>query len=334
MVLATVFCLTLPIRTRKYRWVFPVVAFLCLFTMGHQLVFLRNESNAPNHFQQYTSDKDIIIGTIVNMPVVRKQTRLALRVEAIHTAPDGWQTCSGNLLLYLEKDSSQQLQYGDQLLLHTRIQAIEGPKNPYALDFRQIYHAQNLHYQAFAKLDEYRLVARNKGHPVMAAASGLRRRFIETLRNYLGSGDEFAVASALILGYKNELTPDLKNAYANTGAIHILAVSGMHVGILLLLLRFLLNLPKLSGRWWNIIYVSILLCCLWSFALITGFSASVVRAVFMFSLIELARLFSRSYNIYNVIFASAFCLLLYNPFYLLQPGFQLSYLAVLGIVYF
>jgi competence protein ComEC len=123
-------------------------------------------------------------------------------------------------------------------------------------------------------------------------------------------------------------------AYSQTGAMHILAVSGMHVGILFLILNFFLKRVKLRHRTWRLFKALILLVLIWSFALVTGASPSVMRSTVMFSFVVVADALGRNKNFYNTLTASAFCLLLYDPYWLLSVSFQLSYLAILGIVYF
>ncbi|HEX5171246.1 MAG TPA: ComEC/Rec2 family competence protein, partial [Cyclobacteriaceae bacterium] len=125
---------------------------------------------------------------------------------------------------------------------------------------------------------------------------------------------------------------ELLGAYASSGAIHVLAVSGLHIGILYAVITFVFGpLRRYSRGKWVLAGVSLL--CLWSYAFITGMSPSVLRAVTMFTFVSLAEVSNRRSNIYNTLALSAFCLLLYDPYFIMSVGFQLSYLAVLGIVY-
>ena len=145
------------------------------------------------------------------------------------------------------------------------------------------------------------------------------------------SGDEYAVASALLLGYKEALAPEIISSYASAGAMHVLAVSGLHVGIIYLVLNGLLFfLVKIKHG--NTIKAILLILFLWAYALLTGLSPSVIRAVTMFSFIIIGKMLYKNTNIYNTLGVSAFLLLLINPFLIVEVGFQLSYLAVFGIV--
>jgi competence protein ComEC len=153
-----------------------------------------------------------------------------------------------------------------------------------------------------------------------------------TLTKFIHGAREQAIASALVLGVTGGLDPELLSAYANTGTLHVLAVSGLHVSILYVLLVWMMKpLQRLRYAPWMLAATALVV--LWAYAFITGLSPSVLRAVIMFSFIVVSRPAGQSTNIYNTLAASAFCLLLCDPFMIMSVGFQLSYLAVLGIVY-
>lgn len=153
---------------------------------------------------------------------------------------------------------------------------------------------------------------------------GVYERFVEGHR-------ERAIVNAFVIGVTEGIDDELKHAYAAGGAMHALAVSGIHVSILYGVLLFLLQpLAKRRAGPWSIAVISLLV--LWMFAFITGLSPSVLRAVTMFSFVAIARPIGRTTSIINTLAASAFFLLLYDPYLILSAGFQLSYLAVFGIV--
>src|SRR5690606_38882227 len=150
---------------------------------------------------------------------------------------------------------------------------------------------------------------------------------------YLPDSDAAAFASTLILGYRAELSRELVEAYSDTGTMHVLSVSGMHVGIIFLVLSLLLrSMDRRQSL--RLFRATLTILIIWFYAMITGFSAPASRAAFMLSFVVLGKALLKHQNTYNLIAISAFFLLLYNPFYLVDAGFQLSYLAVLGLVYF
>lgn len=321
----------------QWRWVFGFMLNITLILMGYHLAYNFNELRSPNHFQQHLSKKNIAIGIITEMPDKSREkwVKMKLKISHIGEQSDSLLTCSGNLLTYIENnDSSQQLRYGDVIALRSWINLVEVPKNPKAFDYQKYLHFQNIHYQAFVKTGEWKLVTKNKGHLIFKVAWHLRAKLINVLQKHLLDPDIFAVGSALILGYKYELSDDLRNAYAGTGAIHVLAVSGLHVGLIYIIITFLLKWVKFPQLYWRILKMMVTLGGVWTFALLTGASASVLRAATMFSFLIIGRTFQRHINIYNTLAISAFLLLYINPYLIKNVGFQLSYMAVLGIIYF
>jgi competence protein ComEC len=142
-----------------------------------------------------------------------------------------------------------------------------------------------------------------------------------------------AISQALLIGYKASLSQELVGAFSASGTMHVLAVSGLHAGIVFMVLNFLF-LPFANSLNKNRIKVLVIVPSLFFYAFVTGLSPSVVRAAIMLSLFLIASALNRRGNIYNTIFATAFYMLLFNPMFLFHVGFQLSFLAVLGIVYF
>ena len=146
-------------------------------------------------------------------------------------------------------------------------------------------------------------------------------------------GNEFAIISALTLGYTDAISPELRDSFSVTGASHILSVSGLHVGIIYVMLGLMLGFLDKCKRTRKIKWIAVILF-LWFYAFVTGLSPSVSRSVFMFSLFAVAKITDRQSSVYNNIFLSAFVLLIINPMWLFNVGFQLSYSALLSILYF
>ncbi|MCL1822330.1 MAG: competence protein ComEC family protein, partial [Prolixibacteraceae bacterium] len=259
------------------------------------------------------------------------------RTEVLITAAgnkDSLVSCREHVIVYFAKsDEIAALQPGQQILFNRTPQTIANAQNPYAFDFRSY----------MARRGIYRQVYLSAGNCIMAGADPkIRARVIsETVRGRLLnvyersglSGDEFAILSALTLGHKKSLDPEVKQVFSSSGAMHVLAVSGLHVGIVFVAFNLLFSSLKKSkvGR---IVFVMGAIAFLWSYALITGLAPSVQRAALMFSLVQIGGALRRPANIYNTLFASAFILLFLNPMLLFEVGFQLSYAAVIGIVYF
>ncbi|MCF8247568.1 MAG: ComEC family competence protein [Saprospiraceae bacterium] len=322
----------------RYRWMPGLLLTAALLVLGYGITLQHNELNHDTHFSKTSLPEAgaMLVGEVADAPALKeKWVKIELEISGSGPDADSLAPASGNLLLYLERDSaSELLAYGDQLVLQGKATTIEPPANPHAFDYGRYLRFQNIHYHAFVKNGSWGLVKKHSGFSVYGTAISLQHRFTETLRKHLKTENEFAVGAALIFGYRSEVPEEVLTAYSQTGAIHILAVSGMHVGILFLILNFFLKQVKTRHHYWRWAKAGILLAVIWSFALVTGASPSVLRSTTMFSFVIMADAMGRNKNFYNTLTASAFCLLLYDPYWLHSVSFQLSYLAILGIVYF
>jgi len=317
------------------RWVFGAVLSVFLFLFGYQLTALHHEFNRPNHFKNAVSAENYVAGVIERLRPGENNLRLVLKVEHLGSSPDSLSSRTGFLLAYLDLDArSRLLRYGDRVLIKGRIRPIEPPRNPKAFDFGWYMHLNNTHFSIRADSGSWEKLNTQAAVSALALTDQLRQRCISILRKHLLTDDEFAVGAALILGYKDEISQEVTNAYVNTGAMHILAVSGMHVGIVYLCISALLGFLKFKHRHWKIVKMLLLLGGVWGFAVLTGAAPSALRAASMFSFVIVGQSLNRQPNIYNTFAASAFLLLCVNPYLLFEIGFQLSYLAVIGIVYF
>jgi len=246
-----------------------------------------------------------------------------------------WQKASGDVLLYFSNKAKfkPRLQYGSQIILRADLQPIKNSGNPGAFDYKQYCLMRNIGYQAFIYPGQYTNLWQDGGTKLQHTLFDARDATIAALQKAIPGEKEQAVAEALLIGYRDTLDPDLVQAYTNTGVIHIIAISGMHLamiyGALLWLFR---RLPKRRGM--RIVEAVVILAVLWGFSLLAGAVPSITRAAVMFTIIVIGRLVDRSASTYNTLAASAFLQLAYNPFYLWDAGFMLSYSAVLSIVAF
>ncbi len=318
----------------KNRWIGGALMYVCLFVFGHQLTHHHNAINKAGHYKNFIQKENTFLAHIGEMPSTKKSTKLVLKLQAIQV-DDVWESTHGKLLAYAEADSiSKSLAYGDQVVVHSNIRQIESSKNPHAFDAKQFYQFQNIHFQTFIKSEHLTPTGEIAGNPILKTAFTLRKKFLRSLENYLSKPNELAVGEALILGYKDNLSDDVKEAYSRTGAMHVLAVSGLHVSIVIGIITLLISFFNIKNKRIKKLIVLLQLLCIWGFAFVTGASPSVLRAATMFSFLVVGKAWNRNANIYNILAASAFFLLLINPYALMQIGFQLSYLAVLSIAYF
>ncbi len=321
----------------RYRWIFGTAINLLLALASYWLTWNLNELNHPTHFSYIApSAESLMVGIVTEAPIKKENwIKIQIHTEGIGASADELRPCSGNLLLFLQRDSvAEQVEYGDMLVFHSRPSLVEPPKNPHSFDYSRFLHFQNIHYQAFVREGSWQILSGGHGNPIYAAAIHWQRHFLKTLEKHLDDEKVLAVGSALILGYRDEMPEEIRTSYTQTGAMHVLAVSGLHVGIVAMLLNFFLNRIRGRSRIWKLAKILILLAFIWAFALVTGASPSVLRATVMFSFLTTGLSLKRFANFYNTLAVSAFCLLFYNPYWLMSVSFQLSYLAVFGIVYF
>ncbi|MFT3682525.1 MAG: ComEC/Rec2 family competence protein [Ferruginibacter sp.] len=308
---------------------------LLLLTAGALLGWKKDIRHNSNWYGNYYNDSSFIVVRIEE-PLIEKAKSYKADgyVEAVIN-DRSITACKGKLLLYFSKESDiTQLEYGDKILISKKILAIKNNGNPGGFNyeryaaFQQIFHNVFLKQKDWIKLEE---TDRNRFQQFIFQG---RSMVLTALQKFVGnSKDELGIAEALLIGYTNDLDKDLVQAYSNTGVVHIIAISGMHLGLIYVLLIWLFaKVPYIKRSKW--LEVSLVLTCLWLFSLLTGGSASVLRSAVMFSFITFGKTFFRQTSIFNSLAVSAFCMLLYNPFYLWDVGFQLSYLAVVGIVIF
>lgn len=326
----------LPVAYRyHYSWTSGVPVFIMIYCSGAMLLVSagirqgdREDSAWPDGSQYWL--------TRVEEPLQEKprSRKTLLTVTAVY-AQGKWRVSGGRLLAYFSKDSSSAgIMYGSVVLVAKKPVKIANSGNPGAFDYRQYCAAQQLYQQVFLKAGDYRQLPHPGARNLTAWLLRARDFCLHQLKIHIGKGPEAGMAEALLIGYRQDLDPDVVNAYSNTGIVHVIAISGMHLALLYASLLWLLRwLPAHKAA--NTIRALLLLTVLWGFALLTGASASVLRAAVMFTGITIGNLLlGRKASTYNMLAASAFVLLCYHPWLVIDAGFQLSYLAVLSILLF
>lgn len=256
------------------------------------------------------------------------QNRYIARVEKYHGKPT-----SGKILLSMPRDSTQNtFNIDDELIVFGQLREIREPMNPNQFNYRQYMRNLGITHR-FTGSAHNHVLSPITAPTFVGHAAKLRSTLMTKLGKSRFGTDEFGILQALLVGQRNHISPETYETYKNAGAVHILAVSGLHIGILLLVLQFLLRplerLPK--GKTLKLIT---LIALLWCFALLSGLSPSVIRAVSMFSFVGYALYLNRPSNTFNILALSMFfILLLFNPMFVSQVGFQMSYAAVFSIIW-
>ncbi|NRA48548.1 MAG: ComEC family competence protein [Phaeodactylibacter sp.] len=318
----------------QLRWINGALFTVFFLGLGFSLSLLHDSRNFSTHFQNHLSDKEssVLIGRVVDALPAGQRLKVTFQVNGLVDSTGESQPVSGRLLAYLHRPSPEDTPIpGDQLIIKGKVQSVLPPLNPDQFDYQQYLKRRGIYHQIFAD-SSWRLIGHQPS--LLSNASNLRARALKVLQTALPTPNEYAVGAALTMGYKSALTEEIEHAYANTGAMHVLAVSGLHVGLVQLILFWLLGLVPLKNKWWRALKTGLIILSIWAFALITGASPSVLRASAMFSFLAVGLSLQRSTNVYNTLAASALALLVVNPDLIYYVGFQLSYLAVLGIIYF
>lgn len=324
------------LKAYKFKSWISGLTYTSLFLFGAFLCILNKQCLSDSYFN---SKQQSYLKVLVNDEPQLKSGILRFRgnVTKAYSYKNGYtetEKIIGKLMVSIKTDSLNpvSLTYGDELIISANTTAIAPPGNPAEFDYRSWLAAQNIYHQVFLKQHQLVKLNENTGNPISAYALSLRARQVLFYRKLLKDDDAFAVASTLILGYRADLSQDTLNIYSKTGTIHALSVSGMHVGLIYIVLNWLFQCLDRS-RLLKIGKVALIVVLIWFYALLTGFSPSVLRSAIMLSVYILAKSFNRQSNSYNIISFAAFCLLVYDPFLIWDVGFQLSFLAVLGLIY-
>ena len=315
----------------KRSFIYGLILQLFVVFAGFYITTIHSGLSHQEHFRQLDSQV-FCVKIIEPTSETAKSYKVWVHVER-GLKDSAWVNCSGKTLLYFKKDSlSQGLKYGDLIVIKSRLSTIEGPKNPGEFDYKRHLAYQNVYDQGFVKSGEWEIIGRNEGSRFFNYVFKLKAQAIDYFKQKGMVGVNLAITNALLFGDKTLLESSVKSEFAAAGAAHILAISGLHIGILYLILMALVGYLPMKGIRGKIIKAIIVLLALWMFAVFTGFSASVLRATTMFSIIVIGKSISRNSNIFNSICASALLILVIDPYLVFNVGFQLSYLAVVGIV--
>lgn len=307
-----------------------ISVYLIFIFFGISAVTLQNPENQPSHYINLVDEHDypsLVLGNISEkLKPGQFQDKYIVSLKEINGIP-----ATGKLLVNISRDTlSFPLEVGQSLALAGELRPINSPLNPHQFNYREHMEKLGVYRQINVTPSEVHLSGKAE-NDLRAFAGILREGIVLRLRSYDFEPNELAIIQALLLGQRQEISQEIYSNYAAAGVIHILAVSGLHVGIILILLNRLFKfLERLM--WGRLLKLLLLLGLLWGFALLAGLSPSVVRAVSMFSFVAVGMQLKRRTSVLNTLFMSLMVLLLINPGFIRQVGFQLSYAAVFSIV--
>ncbi|MEZ4884419.1 MAG: ComEC/Rec2 family competence protein [Chitinophagales bacterium] len=318
----------------RFRWIFGTLLALALIMVGFERTKQTTEILQKEHFSRFLSDSSLVLMQL-EAPLEEKEKTFKAEVKILQVA-NGNQIDKviGKALVYFQKSEDvSELKYGDVVLTSSTFRKLEGPKNPHGFDYAAYMQNFQVYHQSYVTTDKWQKTDKNYANSFYQKVYQTRAYFLKIIEEKVGSPAEIGVASAILLGYKANLDDQVRDTYANTGAMHILAVSGLHVGIIFILINNLLFFLEKIHKRGKILKFFLVITVIWGYAFITGLPPSVSRAATMFTIFAIGELWNRKSFSFNALAASALLLLCYNPYMIKMVGFQLSYAAVAAIMW-
>lgn len=325
LIAGSVILIVLGIVFRIPSYLNTYIVFSSLFIL---LGYLSIETVFPKKNDFLTVGPNYYIGTVVQQLNTGKTWSTNLvRLDAGKNKANKWKKTNEKVLLLTENGTTV-INQNDVILFQTDFKEISIPNNPGEFNAQMYWQSKGVRYQGFGTSDQIKLMK--------AVPLGWFDNLLEISRNYsskildkwVGKNDA-PLIKAILLGDKSDLDTETKRIFTNTGAMHMLAVSGMHIGLIVVLLAGIFKLIFFHRA--RIFALWIMIVLLWFYAFLTGFSASVTRAVVMFTILIFAQLMRRGYHPINSLSIAAFFILLWDPMAIFDIGFQLSFLAMAGI---
>ncbi len=310
-------------------WISPFVGVLILILFFFISVLNVESNNSLNKRDYFFKTGVHYYQARINEPPEIKKKTIKLIVDFISRNDT---TVSGKALVYVKKDeASVKLNYGDVLLIRSKFIETHSSGNPFEFNYPNYLKLFDIHHQGFIDSDQWLKVS-NTQNKLFKMTYEISSYLTKVLEESSLKKDNKAIAKALLIGQKDDLSKEVLRTYSSAGAMHVLAVSGLHVGIVMVILMFILKPIKRikNGKFFFLIIV---LFGVWFYAFVTGLSPSVLRSSLMFTFIVIGKELERETSVYQSILISALLLLIVDPLTLFKVGFQLSYLAVLGVVY-
>jgi competence protein ComEC len=312
-------------------------AFLFLFAViALQHARIRNHSDYYGNYIQADSLNSLVV-SVNDLPLeMAAFYKCHLKVLQVNRADHSRRVC-GKMIAYFKKGQlSKNIEFGQTLIVQARLLNIDAPKNPHEFDYKTFLENKQIYHTCFIEPGAFQLVEAPSALSLITETGlKVKRHLLSRLKSSALSTEAFSICAALLTGYDHEIDSSVLEAFAHSGTLHVLSVSGLHIGLIYLALSFMFDLVDRRRRNPAMKFFFVIFS-LWFFALITGFAAPVLRAVIMFSILGIGNMFFRNTqrNQINILFCAAFIMLCFDPFLIKDIGFQLSYAALFGIFFF
>ena len=340
LVFASLFAATLLLGTiyfwctkKNYPYIyFGIAVYIIAFIIGVNTQTIHTASYKKNHFIQIPKifEQPHTFKVVLNEKL--KSTSYNHRYVALVQQIDNAK-CSGKLLINIKKDSLyQHFKIGNRLQIQSNIYPNTSPKNPNQFDYSNYLKNKQIHGQLYIDVTNIKISSLIE-KDIWYYAAQIRTTIIDNLKKDGFHSTELNIAIALLLGQQQDIDPDIIKDYQYAGAVHILSVSGLHIGLILLFITFILK-PFPNNTKGSIFKLIVILVSLWLYGILAGLAPSVVRSTTMFSFVAVGQHLRRSVNIYHTLLISILLIVVVQPSFLLDVGFQLSYLALFFILWF
>lgn len=298
------------------------LVFSILFLFGYLLSYVQDSRNNIDYLNiQNLNSYELIISDAGKLK----------KNKCIHEANILIDNRSVSKVLLSIQSKNNVFNIGDSIIIKAELLAIDSKKYPYVFNYKEYLSKKRIHHQFIIDSNDIISYKQNTRFNIWQFTHQIKQKLMNTLRFNIKNDESYEMATALLLGERADIDSEIMSNYSKTGTIHIISVSGLHVGIIYIVLLHVINfLPVIRKL---IIKTSLIILLIWMYACLTGLPASVIRSALMISFLCIGKAINNRTNPMNHIAASALLIITINTNYLFDIGFQLSYLAVIGIVY-
>ncbi len=336
---ALLICLFVLYSKSIFKSLYLFVCDLLLFVFGMYLVQEHTLLWNTKYYGRFVDESKALqlLAIIDNVPSEKEKT-FKVQLRILEVQQDGeTHAVKGNLIAYFKKHRSfKTVKAGSALRIQTRLVSVESPLNPEEFNYKRYLFNRQIYHLAFVDSANYLVLPASSSRPGLnQLALSSKHWIVERLKNAGLTQEAHAICSALLTGFDEEIGQDILKAFAHSGTLHVLSVSGLHTGLIFAFLSFVFDLFD-RRRKFKILKFSLLILVLWAFAFLTGLEAPVLRSVVMLSLFAIGSVFynNEPKNQLNLLLVSAFILLCANPYFITEVGFQLSFAAIFGLIVF
>jgi competence protein ComEC len=334
ILLASLILSSVLIKNYRYRYVFSLLLNVFLLLSGFLYVRIHDYKLKVNGLPNIEFTPKHYVARLCECPAVKDNSvKVMMELMEIEDVSLEKHKFESKIIAYFEKnESSLSLKYGDCIIFHTNPEEVKKPPNPEQFDYKEYLYKKGVTHQVYLKSDKWLNLNCNKSNLIYKYSYSLRDFLLLTMQRLGVKDEEYAVAAAILLGYDDSLPMDLRQKYVAAGAMHILCVSGLHVGVIFMVFSYLLFFLDDRKKTQRLLKHLLLLLLIWFYALLAGLAPSILRATIMLSFVVIGNVVNRKGVLLNSLAASALILLCINPANLFDIGFMLSYVAVIGIV--